>query len=153
MAPRHNGREKVTTIIAAAMTSQRAASRVTGIPQRTISDWMNDPKFAQIRSTVQESFVEEGRLLVALGAQELAQALTTEEMKGRDRAYAAGVAIEKGLLLAGKPTSHVAHETLTAGFDDHERALLRDWLERLLATDAGDGAGDPAGAGALLRQP
>jgi hypothetical protein len=126
---RYTKREKVTTVIAAEMTSLSAAAASTGIPKSTVKGWLDDPKLAQLRTTTREQLADEARVIQQLAAEAIRVRLP--EFEPRDLTILYGVMTDKGQLLSGAATERV--ETLTSGMDDHEKAQLHALLQRAIA--------------------
>ena len=66
---RYTKREKVTTVMAAEMTSLSAAAKSSGIPKSTVKNWLDNPKLAQLRTTTREQLADEARVLQQLAAE------------------------------------------------------------------------------------
>jgi hypothetical protein len=108
------------------MSSVAAASDQLGIPERTISHWRDDPRLAELAAKTRDEVADGFRVLTGLAIDRLAQLIPT--MEARDLTILAGVAVDKGQLLAGGATSRTEHKELLQDFDDHEKDAVRDWL-------------------------
>ena len=119
---RYTQRSKVTTIIAAELTSVAAAAAAAGIHENTVRYWMDSPEFVELRAKTREDMAAESSALAhkVLGSIQARLA----EFEPRDLTILYGVLVDKGQLLSGQATSR--HETITEGWDDHEKVALRD---------------------------
>lgn len=122
-------RQKLATVIAAELTSQTEAERTTGIPQETIRDWLNDPKYAEVRAKTREDLANELRAVAHLAIKRIAEQMPT--MEARDAIFAMEKATELSQLVTGQATSRVETRELLNDFDDHETAAMQDWLRQL----------------------
>lgn len=123
-------RQKVTAVIAAEMTSQKAAAETTGIPVTTIAYWMDQPEFVALRAKTREDLAEESMALAHKTLGEIQRRLA--EFEPRDLTILYGVLTDKGQLLAGQPTGRTETRAITDGLDDHEKAALRKVLDAVL---------------------
>ena len=123
-------RQKVTAIIAAEMTNAATAAEQAGIPESTLRYWMDNPKFAELRAKTREEEASGFRVIVHRVQERLFELIPT--MEPRDLTILLGVATDKSELLMGAATSRTEHRDLTAGFDDHESALLGDMFRKAI---------------------
>lgn len=130
-AARQYPRNKKAEAVAAAIASSAvAASKATGIPRRTINDWLHAPEFAELREKTAADLAEGSRIIAHLALDEIMRRLP--EFEPRDLTVLYGVMVDKAQLLSGAATSR--HEvSLTEGWDDHERVALRDAIRAELA--------------------
>ena len=129
------------------------ASKATGIPQRTLRHWKNDPEFAELGLSAREEVASAMWVGIQVGLEEVHKGLTNPDERLRDKADAVAMLIEKRALMVGEATSRT-EATVSRGWNDEERRKLRDFVDGLPAADAarsGDEAGDPEGAGAEVR--
>lgn len=134
--------ERVAAITLAEVSGVEAASKSTGIPERTIYYWLDRPEFADLRTKTREEMRDGFKVLVHK-AQERLTALVGE-MEPRDLTILLGVATDKTLLMSGEATGRT-ESTLLRGKSDHEQQLLADVLNRELERRAyADAAGDQA---------
>lgn len=146
-------REKLTAIVAADMTTQEAAATATGIPRTTIRYWLNDPALAELRQKTREAMAEEVHVAAQVALSALVGNLMDGRMEPRDVTTAFGVLVDKAQLLSGHATERLETRDLTATMGDHERAQLRDAIERWLAeTTEGSTGVDAAAVGAGVRE-
>lgn len=120
------------------------AGEVTGIPHRTISDWMAAPEFAELRLRAREDVAALFWAAVQEGVEAVRAGLNGDEPL-RDKAAALGVLYDRYALLSGQATSRTEHRDLTASLDDHEKQRLRDLIEGALAEPAEAVAGGDPG--------
>ncbi len=130
---RYTKREKATTVMAAEMTNATAAAEATGVPESTIRYWLDNPKFAELRSKTREEMAEGFTILGHLAMDRLKELVPT--MEPRDLTILLGVVTEKAQLLYGQPTARTETRALTDSLDDHERAALRSVIESALAVE------------------
>jgi len=125
---RYTRKQKVTTAVAAEMTSVAAAAEGAGIPESTVRDWMKDPEIAELRAKTREERGEAASTLATIVLGEIKRRLP--EFEPRDLSILYGVLTDKAQLLGGQATSRT--ETLTDGMDDHERAQLKQAIHDAL---------------------
>ena len=123
-------REKVTTVMAAEMTSLSAAAKSSGIPKSTVKSWLDNPKLAQLRTTTREQLADEARVLQQLAAEAIRARLP--EFEPRDLTILYGVVADKAQLLSGEPTQRTEHRDMTAALTDHEKDALADAIDAFL---------------------
>lgn len=146
-------REKLTAVLAADMTTTEAAATAAGIPRSTLMYWMEQPEFVTYRQKTREEMADDIRTVAVVALKNLLTALESGTMEPRDVTMAFGVLVDKSQLLAGQATGRVETRDLTDSLDDHERATLRDVIDRATAELAPSPAGaDPVGAGAEVRE-
>jgi len=133
--------DKMAAVIAADMTSTRAASSAAGVPQSTLRYWMKDPGLAQYRDKAREVLAQEMTTLAHLLLHKLVVAVQEDRLEPRDLIIALGVATDKAQLLTGQATGRLETRDLTDTLDDHEREALRGILDGVLAETAPAGAG------------
>lgn len=143
--------EREAAITLAEVSGVEAASKSTGIPERTIRYWLDRPEFAELRLKTREEMRDGFKVLVHR-AQERLTALVNE-MEPRDLTILLGVATDKTLLMSGDATSRAENRSLTDGYSDDEKRKLRDWIDSLVDSPNGDADGDPGGTGTEVRQP
>ena len=135
---RYTKREKVTTVMAAEMTSLSAAAKSSGIPKSTVKNWLDNPKLAQLRTTTREQLADEARVLQQLAAEAIRARLP--EFEPRDLTILYGVVADKAQLLSGEPTQRTEHRDLTEILPDHEKEALADaidaWIKERPSVDA-----------------
>lgn len=141
-------RQRLTAVVAAEATSEKAAAIATGIPRSTLRHWMDDPELEPYRHNARQALAEEMVVVARLATQKLAQAIREDRLEPRDLVIAAGMATDKSQLLSGQATDRLETRDITATLDDHERARLRDILDDALrsaetATPVGPGVDAP----------
>ena len=137
-------RQKLTTVIAAEMTSVEAAAEAAGIPRTTLIYWMDRPEFIELRQNARANLAEEMGVIARLATQKLGEAILAGKLEPRDLIMASGMATDKSQLLSGQATGRIETRDLTDTLDDHERAALRGILDGVLAEAAPAGAGGDA---------
>lgn len=132
--------------IALVTGSTEEASRQTGVPGRSIREWVDDPEFADLRQRTRDEVADEWWAIVQKGFRRVSDLLTdTDDLQ--KAAVATAIVTDKMLLIRGEATSRT-ESTLLAGRSDHEQRVLGELinteLERRADADA-DGAplGDP----------
>jgi hypothetical protein len=134
MARHYTKREKVTTVIAAEMTSNLATERATGIPNQTIGRWRDDPELRMYVDKTRDVMAEEMSGLAALAVQAIQKALRAGEFQPRDLVILLGVAVEKSLLLSGDATSRTETRDISGSIPDIDIAGAIREAETLLGT-------------------
>jgi len=107
-----------------------AAERATGIPKQTIDYWQSKPEFGHLRTTAQETVAEQFWIGIQVGLREVIKGLEGDAPL-REKAEAMKVMADRYALLTGAATSRT--ETITAGLNDHEKALLKEAIDNALA--------------------
>lgn len=125
---RYPRKKKVQAVTAAAASSVRAAAEATGIPESTVRYWWHSEEFADLRAKTRADLEEPSRMLAYLALEQIKARIA--EFKPNDLTILYGVMVDKAQLLGGGPT--VRNETVTQGWDDHERAALRDLIDKEL---------------------
>lgn len=120
---RYTKRTKAGAVTKALASSAQAASEATGIPRRTIGYWMDSPEFAELRQKTREDMAEEASVLAHKTLEKIKDKL--DQFEPKDLAVLFGILTDKGQLLSGGPTSR-SEVSVTEGWDDHERMLLKD---------------------------
>lgn len=112
-------------------------SEATGIPQPTISRWVNDPAMHIFVSKTRDQLADEMGALAALAVHTIQEYVRAGRFEARDLVTLMGVATEKSLLLSGDATSRTETRDLTNTINDPElRKTIRE-AERLVAAGAG----------------
>lgn len=131
---RYATRTKVTTVMAAEMTSIPAAAEAAGIPETTVRYWMDSPEFVTLRAKTREDLADESKALAHKALGEIQRRLG--EFEPRDLTVLYGVLTDKAQLLTGHATARNETRALTDGLDDHEREALRKVLDDVLKVPA-----------------
>lgn len=125
------------------------AARQTGIPERTINQWLASGEFAELRDRKKSEVAAEWWA----GIQQIARSIVRDidSAPVRDRAVALGILAEKMLLVSGEATERYETRDLSGVLDDHELELLRRAIHAATepaeeAAVAGAGEGQPASA-------
>jgi hypothetical protein len=141
---RYTKRERVAAIMAADMTSVPAAAAATGIPERTLYRWRDDPAMAEYVTKTREALADDIRITAALAWDRLTQRIAAGDIETRDLIVAAGVAVDKSQLLSGGATARTEARDITGTLSD------ADLIAALRTADAlagGSGTAEaPAGA-------
>ena len=139
---RYSKAEKATAVIAAEVATASAASEQLGIPRKTLTYWLDDPRYAELRQKTREEAAAGFSVIMYRVQDRLIELIP--EMEPRDLSILLGIAAEKAQLLGGGPTSRTETRSVTDGLDDHEHAILRDILDAAIAESAETVAsGDP----------
>jgi hypothetical protein len=128
---RYTHRQKAAAVVTAELASTMAAAEATGIPESTVRYWLDDPRFAELRTKTREEAAA-GFSVLMHKAQERLEALIPT-MDARDLTVLLGVVTDKNQLLAGQPTGRL--ETVTGGLEDHEKEQLRAAIRSALARE------------------
>ena len=137
MARHYTKREKITTVLAAELTTNVAAERATGIPESTVRRWRDDPELAIYIDKTRDVLAEEMSGLAGLAVQAIQRDLRAGKFEPRDLVILLGVAIEKSLLLSGDATSRTETRDITGTLTDIDiNAAIRE-AEDLLSGGAG----------------
>lgn len=115
---RYSKSERVVALVAAEATSVLAASEQTGIPRRTLRDWLDDPEYAIYRQNAREAMAEEAQFVARLAWQALGEAIKAGQLDGRDLVMAAGMATDKSQLLNGAATSRTESRDISGTLTD-----------------------------------
>lgn len=134
---RYTKRQKATAIMAAEMTTVAAAAKQTKVPDSTLRQWVNDPRYAKLRAKTREELAEEMRVLAGLAVKALVEKVSRGEVEPRDLVIMLGVAIDKGQLLSGQATSRTEHRDLLSGLPDDESERLASAIDEWLKETAG----------------
>lgn len=127
---RYTKRQKVTAVIAAEMTSTRAAADSMGVNESTIRYWMDDPSFAQYRAKTREDLAE-GALGLANETLSVIRAkLATFEP--RDLTVLLGVLTDKAQLLTGHATARTETRDITDTMTPEAVDALADEIDAWL---------------------
>lgn len=139
MTARYSTRRKAQAVIAATLTSDKAASDATGIPARTIGRWRDDPDLSVYVTKTRDALAEEMHALAALAVATIVQDVRAGRFEPRDLVTLMGVATEKSLLLSGDATSRTETRDLTGTLSDPELIAAVREAEHLTRTGV-DGA-------------
>ena len=140
---------KAKAIGLAQATTPALASVETGIPERTIRDWLARPEYAELRSKTREDIAEQSKVIAQLAGEAIVERIRAGGLKDTALVMAFGVAIDKLQLLSGGATARTETRDLSRELSDEE---LRDALRARLTDPRDDGApaetaGAPAGEG------
>lgn len=114
------------------------AAKATGIPMRTIRDYMKDPEFAKLRLSAREDVAEEMWATIQVGLAEVYEGLRKPGERLRDKADALFGLMNQHALYTGQATTRTETRDLTGALDDHELATLKAIVQ------SGHPADDPA---------
>ena len=123
---RYTKREKVTTVIAAEMSSVAAAAQSAGIPERTVGYWFDAPEFAELRAKTRADLADESKALAHKALGEIKRRI--ESFEPRDLTILFGVLVDKAQLLAGEATDRLETREIMADFADGEADAIAAWL-------------------------
>jgi transposase-like protein len=128
---RYTARQKASAVTMALISNASAAAEQTGIPERNIRRWQDDPEMAEYAAKTREEIAEEAR---ALGVKVLAEIKDRlKEFDPKDLSILWGILTDKSQLLAGQATSRTETRDITATLDDHEQAALRHAIDEWLS--------------------
>jgi hypothetical protein len=129
------------------MTSAAAAARSTGIPERNITRWRDDPAMAEYVQKTRDALADDIRIAAAVAWDQLIKRIRSGDIETRDLIVAAGVAVDKSQLLTGGATSRTEARDLTGTFSDERvAALIREADEIATGGRAAEAAaGTPEG--------
>ena len=127
---RYTKRQKVAAIVAAELTTAKAAAKSTGIPETNIRRWRDDPEMAQYSAKTREEIAEDARALSARVLESIRERLG--EFDPRDLSVLFGILTDKSQLLAGQPTERTETRDITATLPDHEKDALADAIDEWL---------------------
>ena len=130
---RYTKAEKMAAVVAAELSTPAAAAEAQGVPESSLRYWLDDPKFAELRTKTREETAGAFHVLAHLAMDRLRELVPT--MEPRDLTVLLGVATDKAALLSGQPTSRTETRALTEGLDDHEKARLREILDEALSAE------------------
>lgn len=123
---KYTKKQKLSVVLAAEMVGVTEAARQAGVPQQTVSYWLDDPKLGEFRSKAREDMAEEAKMVAHLAWRRVAELIP--EMDPRDATFAAEKASEYYQLLTGEATSRTESRELLSGFDDGEKEAAAGWL-------------------------
>ena len=129
---RYTKRTKLAAVMAAEISGVVQASEQTGIPHQTISYWMDDPKFGEIRRKTREDLADEIKTVAHLAWKRVAEAMPT--MEPRDAIFAAEKATSLQLLLTGGATARTETRDITGTISDADLTAAILEAESLVAT-------------------
>lgn len=125
-----------------------AASKETGIPQRTIRLWKQSPEFAELRLSAREEVAATMWVAIQHGLDEVHAGLTDPAARLKDKADTLFGLIDRYQLLTGEATSRTESRDLTHDLDDHESEVLGRVVRDELARRADGDPAEPALEGA-----
>lgn len=126
------------------------AARATGINERSIRRYLDDPELSELATRKQELVDQEWWAFVQKGFRRVADLMDSTD-DAQKAAIATAVIYDKLALSRGGVTSRT--ETRSLNFDDHETRRLRDFIDGLAAPvgESGDAGADTQGAGPEVR--
>lgn len=127
---RYSQKSKMAAVIAAEMTSVKAAAESAGIPERTLGYWFDSPEFAEVRAKTREDLAEESMAMAHTVLGEIKRRIN--EFEPRDLSVLLGILVDKGQLLSGHATSRSETRDITDTLDDTEREALRNAIDEYL---------------------
>lgn len=128
---RYTKAERITAVVAADMTTMDAAAKATGIPERTIYRWRDDPEMAGYITQTRDALADEIRVAAALAWDKLIGRIKSGDIETRDLITAAGVAVDKSQLLTGAATSRTENRDITGTVSDNELIAAVREAERI----------------------
>lgn len=142
-------RVKAETVVLATIEGIPAASAATGIPERTIARWKDDPQWQEMASRATEEIAEDAKVIAQLAMQQVKAKLPDASAWDASRVATQMTQIEA--LRLGKPTAITETKDTTTHDDDSVEALLAaaEAEQRQRAT-ARAYAGDPPPASAPI---
>ncbi len=123
----------------AIVKGQAAAADETGIPLSTLNQWWLDPKYGYLRNTTREDIIEQFRLAMQVGIEEVRKGLESDAPL-RDKAVAASMLAEKYALFRGEATTRTETRDITGSLSDEDleavTTSIDEWLKERKAEDA-----------------
>lgn len=116
---RYTKAQKADAVAAAVLTSTEAASEQTGIPRTTITYWLDQPEFVELRRKTRDEVADQMWAAIQVGLQEVAKGLSGDAPL-RDKSVALGILYDKHALLTGMATSRSESRDLTGTMSDAE---------------------------------
>lgn len=129
-------RVRAKAVSLALVTGAAEASRQTGIPERSIRVWMDNPEFAELRTKTREELSEGFKALAHLSMTRLLEQVRAGLVEPRDLTILLGVATDKHLLLTGEATTRTESKDITHDLDDHEAEVFGEVVRAELARRA-----------------
>lgn len=124
---KYTKRQKMTAVIAADMTSVLGASEAMGIPESTLTYWMDQPEFVHLRENAREHMADETLTVARLAWGKLAERIRSGDIETRDLVLATGMATDKAQLLNGGATARSENRDITGTISDTElSAAIRE---------------------------
>ena len=145
MARHYTKRKKITTVIAAELSSNLAAQRATGIPESTIRRWRDDPELAKYIDKTRDELAEGTQMLAHRAIERISK--TLDDFEPRDLVTLFGVMVDKAQLLSGGATSRLESRDLTGTFSDGDLAAAILEAESLTAPGRSPSPGEDAPEG------
>ncbi len=118
--------ERGTAVGIALMTSGAEAARITGIPERTIQQWMSSAEFAELRATPREEVGEAMWVAILESVYELQKGVKNPKAYLRDKVAAFDSLVTKRALIMGEATSREETKDITSDIPDHIKRELRE---------------------------
>ena len=131
--------EKARILAHAAVTSNRAAAKASGVNEASIRYWRKDPEFAHLLEASRDALAEDFWVAIQIGVEEVAKGLRGDAPL-RDKAIALGVLYDKHALLTGAATSRTESRDLTGTLPDEDLIAAVREAERI----TGEGGAPPA---------
>ena len=138
--------ERARAVGIAVLTGASEAARQTGIPERTIAQWVESDEFAKLRERKKDEVAEEWWAGVQTAARSIIKDIDSASV--RDRAVAFGILVEKMLLVRGEATARTESRSLTDDLPDHESEVLGEVVRAELARRKDQDPAEPAVEGA-----
>lgn len=134
--------EKGKAVGIALMTSAEEASRQTGIPGRTIREWVESPEFAELRQTPREEVGEAMWVAIQEAVHELRKGLVNPKAYLRDKVAAFDSLVDKRALIIGEATSRTESKDISGDIDPNIKRELRNRYADLTRTGGHAVAGE-----------
>lgn len=133
----HSDTEKAEAVGLALVRGTKAAAEATGVSQRSVQRWVDDPAMARLVAETNENVRGHLWAGLQLGLESVLGALDGDAPL-RDRAVAFGVLFDKWALMSGEATSRTESKDIS---DDIPASVKRQLRTRFadLAGDPGDG--------------
>lgn len=130
--------ERAKVVGLASVRGVRAASRETGVPVSTVSNWMHDPAFEQLRTRKKEEVAAEVWAAFQTGVQRVVELIphTDDALKV---ATASGILFDKYALMTGQATERHENREILHDFGDGEKEALEGWLHDIAKEQANAG--------------
>jgi hypothetical protein len=137
-ARRYTLRQKGMAVGLAAVNGSTAASQMTGIPVETISTWYRSGRYAQLREVTAEDVAKSMWVGIQIGVEEVVKGIQSPKAPLREKTDATAMLLERHALMTGGATARYETNDITGQFNDHEKAQLRDALDKLAAEESPD---------------
>ena len=131
--------ERANAVGIAVVSGVKAASKATGIPMRSVRQYLHDPQFAELRLSARHEVGEIMWATIQVGLDHLHAGLVDPDESLKAKQETVAMLIDKRALLMGDATARIENVSVTDGLNDHEREALSDAILGELARRADAG--------------